>query len=96
MAIKPAPMNRAQTRQCVQRWRPHEPAQILVKTLVQETLKPLVTYSTACIREGGQGRESFVSPPIYLLVKMGHFSRTEKRKCHRRGPRTHSGIVSLR
>ena len=62
MAATLAPMNRAQSRQCVQRWRPHGGA-LLKKTRLGQ---PLVAHSTVYTR-GGVGRKEgtvlFATPP---------------------------------
>lgn len=72
MARKPTPMNRAQMRQCVQRWRPCETAQCL--SLVKAAC-PGVFRASCHIRfsihtgGGGHGRDFLLAIPLYFLRK---------------------------
>lgn len=76
MAGKPAPMNRAQMRLCVQRWRPHEAAQCLslVKTARSGVFKGSchIRYS---IHKGGGTRKR-----LFFCVCHPHTSPCEKKK----------------
>lgn len=85
MARKPTPMNRAQMRQCVQRWRPCETAQCL--SLVKAAC-PGVFRASCHIRfsihtgGGGHGRDFLLAIPLYFLreKKKNHIFKDRERK----------------